>query len=227
MIEEFFNKEAKAFSVFIFGLIALGTLVISTQLAVVICSKWYGIIVGIIAMILAIPLHLLAKKHRILYVFGFLLNSIGSGFSVSAYYLTEKIEPDLITLFLSAIPAAAILALIYVVLQIFSKSKNVSVSIAVILNVILLGLAVFHWIKTGDIIFSMAFFCLLQSLFYICVFGVTINHDERYVLRDISFGGFGSFIIITVVVIVIISGGDILEGVDFGGGDGKKKSKKS
>jgi hypothetical protein len=66
----------------------------------------------------------------------------------------------------------------------------------------------------------------LISLFYLCVFGITINHDDRSVFRDISFGGFGSLIIIAVVVIFIISEGEALDGLDFGGGDGSKKSKK-
>lgn len=40
--------------------------------------------------------------------------------------------------------------------------------------------------------------------------GISLNNTERKVLRDISFGSFGSFIIITIVVLCIISKGDAL-----------------
>jgi len=114
---------------------------------------------------------------------------------------------------------------IYLMLQTYSKTKKVTLSIATIVNLALLVVTVVYWIRTGETYFSFGFFCLLVSLFFICVFGVTINHDERPVLKDISYGSFGSFVILTVVVIVILSEGDILDLGDLGidGWSGKKK----
>jgi hypothetical protein len=227
MLENFINTKAKAFVVFLFSAVSLGIFVFSTQFAVILCSKWYGLIVGISLMILAIPLHILAKKLPILYVVSFLVNFIGCGFSVSAYYLTKDLSLSLFELTIAMIPAGAILTLIYLMLQIYSKTKKVTISIAAIINFILLVVVIIYWIRTGDTSFSFGFFCLLISLFHIGVFGVTINHDERPVLRDISYGSFGSFVILTVVVIVILSEGDALEAFvpDIGGGKKKVKTK--
>jgi len=119
------------------------------------------------------------------------------------------------------------LLLVYLMLQTFNKTKKVTVTVACIVNgAVTVALTVF-WITYGWLIFSFGFFCSLISFFYLCVFGITVNHDERSVLRDISFGSFGSFIIITVVVIFILSEGEILEGLDgFDVGVGSSKSKK-
>lgn len=92
MIENFINTKPKAYVVFLFSIAALFILTLSTQVAVSICSKWYGLIVGIFLMLLAIPLHVSAKKWTFLYVFSFIINFIGCGFSVSAYYLTKGIS---------------------------------------------------------------------------------------------------------------------------------------
>jgi transposase len=66
-----------------------------------------------------------------------------------------------------------------------------------------------------------------RTVFYLCVFGVTVGYDERSVWRDVSYGSFGTFVIVTVVVIVVLSGGDVLDGagldVDIGGKEKKKR----
>jgi len=227
MLENFINTKAKAFVVFLFSIVSLGILALSTQVAVFLCSKWYGLLVGAAFMVAAIPLHILGKKCSLLYVFSFLVNFIGCGFSVSAYYLTKGLSVNILELIIAAIPSVAILTLIYLMLQAHSKTKKVTLSTAAIINFALLIVAVVYWVKTGETFFSFGFFCLLVSLFSVCVFGVTVNHDERPVLRDISYGSFGSFVILTVVVIVILSEGDVLEIGDLGidGGSRKKKGK--
>ena len=226
MLENFINTRAKAFTVFLFSVISQGILVISTQFAVMICSKWFGVIVGIIFMFLAMLLHLLAKKWSFFYIFSFLFNFIGCGFSVSAYYLTKELPINFFTLVIAAIPAGVILIFIYLMLQTFSKTKKATLSMVTILNFVLLVVAVIYWIKTDELFFSFGFFSLLIPLFFICVFGVAINHDERPVLRDISYGSFGAFVMLTVVVLVILSEGDVLEIGDLSIGRNKKKVKK-
>lgn len=227
-IVQFLNTKAKAFVVFLFSLIALGLLILSTLLATAICQKWYGLAIGIGLMLLAIPFHWIGKKYKWGYLLSFLANSIGSGFSVSAYYVSQNIPLDLYSMLLAVLPAVGILLLVYFMLQTFHKTKKVTVTIACILNALLTIAFLVFWIMDGNIIFSFVFFSSLISFFYLCVFGITIHHDERSVLRDISFGSFGSFIILTVVVIFILSEGEILDGadldLDFGGNDNKKKN---
>lgn len=224
---EFLNTKAKAFVVFLFSMVAVGLFILTTAFATAVCSKWYGLIVGVALMISAIPFHCAGKKKRVGYLISFLLNSVANGFSVSAYYLTRGISLNFYEMLFAAIPAAGILLLVYLMLQTFNKTKKVTVTIAAVIDILLIVASAVMWAVRGGLLFSFAFFCAIVALFYICVFGVTINHDERSVLRDISFGGYGALVILTIVVIVVITGGEALDGIDFGAdSDGVKKNRK-
>lgn len=219
------NTKAKAFVVFVFSLSFMEIFVLSSLFATQVCQKWYGLAIGIVMTVIAIPFHCKGKKTLWGYLASFIINSLASGFVVSAYYLKAEIVLDVYSMIVGAIPAAAIVFVTFLILQSFSKTKKVTVTVAVILNIILTVTEMVLWIRHGDVVFSFGFFCSLISFFYLCVYAVTINHDERSVFRDVSFGGFGAFIIIAVVVLFILSEGEILEGMDVGGGDTAKKSK--
>lgn len=222
----YFNTKARPFTVLLFSWSFMGIFILSSLLATQICQKWHGFAAGIAMMILAIPFHCKGKKLQWCYLASFLINSIASGFLVSAYYIKNEILLDIHHLLIGAIPAAAVVFLVFLMLQGFNKTKKITIIVAVIINAILTISATVFWIKSGDMIFSFAFFCSLVSFFFLCVFGITVNHDERSLLRDISFGSFGSFIIISVVVAFILSDGEILDGIDFGGGGSNKRRKK-
>ena len=222
----FLNAKAKAFVVFVFSLSFMGIFMLSSLFATQICQKWYGLAIGIFMMIIAIPFHWNGKKMPWGYLASFIINSVASGFVVSAYYIKNQAVLNIYELLIATIPAAAIVFLVYLMLQNFNKAKKITITVAGIINAVLTITAIVFWIMHGNVVFSFGFFCSLISFFYLCVFGITINHDERSVFRDVSFGSFGSFIIISVVVIFILSEGEILDGLDFGGGEGGKKSKK-
>ncbi len=219
------NSKGKIFWVFVLSLGALGILILSTYVANLIFRNYIGIGIGIAMMIAAVFCHIFGKKRPILYLVSYLLNSLGNGLSLSAYYVYREMKVDVIELFASAIPAAACLLIVYLLLGRLGKSKKFTLVIATIVDLSLVALSVIYWIIKG--VPSFGFFCLLVALFYICVFGITVNNDSRACLKDLSFGSFGIFIILTVVVIVIISEGDILDGfdLDFRSGDKKKQKK--
>lgn len=168
MLANFINTKAKAVVVFLFSVASLGIFALSTQFAVVLCSKWYGMIIGISFLVLAIPIHILAKKWSFLYAFSFLVNFIGCGFSVSAYYLTKGLSLNLFELIIAAIPAGVILTLIYLMLQIYSKTKKMTLSIAAIINLMLLLVEVIYWIRTSEIFLILDFSVCL----YLCFISV-------------------------------------------------------
>lgn len=221
----FIDRKCKAIVVFIFSMIAIGLFIVSTLFAMSVCNGGQSFITGIALMVLAIPFHIFGKKSPISYLVSFAINTVASGFSVSSYYLVKDISVDLVSVVFSMVPAVAVLTLVYLMLQIFSKTKKVTVTVAVIVDLILIIMETVLWVKYDMVLFSFGFFALLIALFYLGVFGITINHEERPVLRDISFGSFGSFIILTVVVVVILSEGDLLDGADFDFGGERKKKK--
>lgn len=227
-LQRFIDTKAKAAVVFLSAVAALGGLILSTLAATAIFREWHGLAAGIVLMLAAIPFHCVGKKHPWGYAVSYLLNTVANGLSLSALYLTQGTETDLYRMLPAALPAAGILLLVYGMLQIFHKTKPVTVAVACVLNGLLTVAFAVLWILYGDLLFSFGFFCSLIALFYLGVFGVTVNHDERAVLRDISFGSFGSFIILTVVVAVVLSEGDILDGLDvpFDGSRTKKHKPK-
>lgn len=223
---KFFTSKARAFTVFIFALTYMSIFAISTLLVTNVATDEGTLILSILFMLAAIPFHWFGKKHPSLYLASIVLNAIATGFSVSAYYINIEIIPNITHAIAAMLPSVAILLIVYLMLQVFSKTKKVTVTVACILNAILTVGLIVLWIMDGNTIFSLGFFCSLISFFFLCVFGITVNHNERSVLRDISFGGFGSFIIVTVVVIFILSEGDVLEAFDIPDlGSGNKKSK--
>lgn len=215
--------------VFGFALAALAILAVTVPLAMTFCTEWYGLLVGIGMMIAAIPAHVLGKRHPIGYGISFLLNSVGSGFSVATYYTMERLPLTVTDRWWALLPAAAVLLVTYLLLQAFEESKKKMLTVAAIAAAALLIAAVVGWCLYGSSAFSFGFFAMVLCLFYLCVFGVTVGHDERSVWRDVSYGSFGTFVIVTVVVIVVLSGGEVLDGLDGPDPDlgrGKKKPKK-
>lgn len=187
-ILNFLHTKAKAFVVFLFSVISIGIFIISALGATAIFKEWYGLISGIILMMLAIPFHWMGKKKKGCYLISFLINSIANGCSVSAYYVSENISLHIHSLLLAVLPALGVLFLVYLLLQTFHKTKQVTVTVVCIINGLLTIALLVLWIIYGSTVFSFGFFASLISFFYLCVFGITINHDERSVLRDISFG---------------------------------------
>lgn len=228
MLDSYINKKSKIFTVLLSFFISLGIFIVSARVAVAVCEEWHGLFIGVVLMLLAIPLHLLGRKRTFFYLFSLLLNFIGCGFSVSAYYLMEGLSLDLWMLIIGAIPACLVVVFIYLVLQIIPNVKKTTLTIATAANIILLAVMVIFWIQTNQVFFSFSFFCLLISLFFICVSALTVNRKKRPVLRDISYGGFGVFIIMTVIVITILTEGDALEmaGLSIDGGTSVKKKRK-
>ncbi len=221
---DFLNTKGRAFVIFLFSLICIGLFVVSANFAIATGYEFSGIGIGIALMILAIPFHLRGKKNGVCYLVSFLLNSIGNGFSVSAYYLVKEVKVDLYEMLFASVIAAGVMLFVYLMLQIFSKSKKVTVTIAAIIIAALMAAAISLWILRDAGFYSFGFFSLLISMFFLCVFGININQEKRPVLRDISFGSFGTFVIITVVVLAILSEREVLSELDFGW-DWKKKKK--
>lgn len=224
----YLNTKAKPFVVFLFALLSVVIMIASTYAAdVLICGfenvAYVGLAISLFLMLLAIPFHSFAKQHNLGYVISWLLNAVGVGAAVATYYISTETSVQLYQLVFASIPSAALLVFVYLMLQVFSKTKKQTLLIATLLLLVFAVISVVEWIKTGSVMYSFRFFALLETAIELCVFGVTVNHDERSVLRDISFGGFGALIITVIVVAVILSEGDVVELGDL---DIEVKSKK-
>lgn len=231
MLKYFSKGKGKPFVVFFFTIIAYMLFAFSTVFAISVCTEWYGLIVGAVLMVLAVPVHIFAKKHKLLYLLSYILNTVGSGFAASAYYLKKGHSVIAESLFLPMLIPAAVSLITYLLVRFLPKIKKLVLAIATIGTIAMLIAFAVLWIKNGYEYYSFAFFNTVFTLFYVVTDAVTIGEYDRNVIRDISFGSFGIFLAIAMVVLFIISEGEIFEGLfegvfDFGSSDGATKSKK-
>lgn len=204
---KYFRTRGKGISVYFLFILALFIFLASVLTGCRIFSNWFGLIVGFILTLLAIPCHLLIGKRNALgYFLSYFLNTIGVGFSVSAYYLVKDVHPYPEKLINGIIPAAILMLLIGLLMTFAKENKHIFIVIFAIFEIGLVITSIVFWVKHGGETFAIVFFSLLLSSFYIAVYAVTIDEDERGVLRDCSFGSYGFYLVATVVVIVILLG---------------------
>lgn len=210
MEKVFINSYRKASQILLFSLISLALLVVSAFAARQLFQSWYSLAAGIFLMALAIPFHILGKRISSLYVISFLMNSVAAGFSVCTYYIVKNYPLNLETMMLAVFPAAGVLFLTVICFPPLFKSKKTTVGVSVVLAILFTCLSILFWVKTQRLFYSMSFFSFLSVLFYIGVFSVSTGRSNRNILRDISFGSFGSFIILAIAVSVLLSEGEVL-----------------
>lgn len=218
------NTNLKPIIVFASSLVAVGIFVFSTLFATSVCEKWYGLVIGFLLMLVAIPIHCFGNKMKIGYVLSFLVNSVANGFSLSAYYSSKNIALNTEDMVKACILPILLFFVVFLLVQLFPEIKNYICAVGVVIGCIMLVVFMVLWIRNTTVFYSFGFFAVLLSLFSHCVMAVTAN-NKRNVLRDISFGNFGAFIIISLVVLFIITEGEILEGFDISGGESNKKPK--
>lgn len=231
MLDYFSKGKGKPFMVFLFTIIAYVVFALSTVFAMSVCTEWYGLIVGAVLMVLAVPSHIFAKKNKPLYVLSYILNTVGSGFAASAYYLEKEHSVIPESLFLPMLIPAAVSFVTYLLVRLFLKARKFVLTIATLGTIAMLIAFAVLWIRKGYEFYSFAFFNTVFTLFYVVTDAVTVSECDRNVIRDISFGSFGIFLVVAMVVLFIITEGEILDGLfdgvfDFGTSDGTTKSKK-
>lgn len=186
-----------------FSLTALVVVMLSTLVSNIFGYSWYGLVSAAVMVAISVLLHIVAKTKPILYLFSFAINSVAVGRALSAYYLTFGEKPPVSDLVIFSLPAAAILIFVGIMLSLDKKTKNVTLVLAMLVNICMLAWFLVMWISSADTGFSYGFFALVLSLGYLCAFGVSVGHDERPVLRDISFASF-SIIVSAVVAAVFL-----------------------
>jgi len=156
--------------------------------------------------LLAIPLHLLGKRSYGCYIACFLVNSAAGGIAASVL-----MPPLSWKILITAAPAAAALLLPYVLLRFTRFPKAIAVLIGFLLNTLFTALSVMGWIHAADTLAAAACFFSVIAYFYLAAFGLTVGHEERYVLRDISLSSFGAVIIVAAAAFVVATEGEGLE----------------
>ena len=223
------TKNNTILRTFLMAVTALCVFAAATVFGISVFKEWLGIIVGVIMMVAAIPLHRFGKKQNLLYFLSFLFNSAGCGFSASAYYITQKINAELGELFAAALIAIVFLFACAAVYFFTSKEFTAVCAAFCILDSLIAAFAIGFWVTEGNAFFSFLFFSCLVAFFYIFAMKKAAKEYETCeIMRTVSLHSFGIFVLITFIVLLILSEGDGLDGFDLGGtgsGNSKKKNK--
>ncbi len=195
----------KHVSIVTFSLTALVVVMLSTLISNIFGYSWYGLVSAAVMVAVAILLHIFAKTKPILYLFSFAINSVAVGRALSAYYLTFGEKPPVSDLIIFSLPAAAILIFVGIMLTLDKKTKRITLILATLVNLCMLAWFLVMWISSVDAGFSYGFFTLVLSLGYLLAFGVSVGHDERPVLRDISFASFSIVVSAVLAAISLLS----------------------
>lgn len=211
------STRCRAIVAFLFALVALLLFTACCHMGQGWFSLWYGLPVGGALMLLSIPLHWMGEKNGCGYVACFLFNTAGMGFCASAYYSMTGISAALDRLLPALALPLAILLVGCVLFTLFPQAKQPIVAVLIMLEIGLLIATVVFFIKRGGDFYAFSLFSLLIACFYTAVYGLTVDEEERDILRDISFGSYGAFLLVGVAALVAVAciSGD---GCDFDDG---------
>ena len=178
----------------------------------------------LVFMGVAVVFHWRAKGRTGMYLTAYFLNAAGSGISIGILLGRSGLIPPPDVL-LALLPAAALCTVFSLLFIIPGKEwPTVLAFVFSVLALAVIGFGIYFWIckepLTGcAFVFSGLFFLP----FPFCISNTADDPEDKF--RYLSYSGFGAFILIAFVVALILSEGEILDGMDFGGGGGSRKKK--
>ena len=95
-----------------------------------------------------------------------------------------------------------ILLLVCVLLTAIPKRKQPIVITSVVIELGLLITSIVQWVRFGGEFYAFSFFALLVILFYTVVYAITAGEEERSLMRDISFGSYGTYLLVAIAALV-------------------------
>lgn len=203
----YLRTKGKGITVYIFFLIALALFVCSVFAGCAIFDRWFGILAGVLLSILAVPFHFfLGRKTAVGHFLSYLFNTVGAGFSVSAYYTVKSVSLVIDKLAYGILSTVLVMLILCLLMVILRESKHILIVIFAIIELGLIITSIVLWVKRGGEIYAIMHFSLVLATFYTAVLAVTVDEDERTAIRDCSFGSYGFYLVATVVVIVILLG---------------------
>lgn len=213
------NARVKVVVVFLLSVVALLVFTACCYLGQDWFSKWHGLPMGGLLMLLAIPFHLQGEKRKIFYLISFLLNTAGMGICASAYY-TMTIVPSALEDLLPALALPlAILLVTGILLVLFEEKKQFIVTVVIFLEIALIVASIVFWVNRGAEFYAFSLFSLVVASFYTFAYHLAIDEEEYSILRDISLGSYGAFLLVGIAALIAIAcvAGD---GCDCDCGDG-------
>lgn len=217
------KKQLLAFFAAVFSL-----LIISASLftGIALNAKWNALIVGIILTIISVIIYFACKGTKLRYVYSYILNNLGIGLSISAFYTVKQVNLNALHyLFGICIFILLFVALWTITIKLKGKAKQVvKIIVLTTLIVIIIFLFIMWLINLTNPYYSIGFFMLFNASFYIALF-FNVTHTDN-IFKKISGYCYGIYFLITMLVVIILSECNADFSFDIPIGGGNKKNKK-
>lgn len=228
------HNKLKPLYISFFAIASLILFAFTTTLASDIMSKWFGIPIGIIITILAIPIHFLGDRCKLFYILCLIMNVTGMGFIASAYYIQKSVTADFSSFLLASLCPLAILLISTIIMAIASNNDNTKLItwiVTCVLDVAVLITSIVFWILRGGEYYAFSTFACIVVGFFLAAILYIVNDDDNSALTGASMCSFGALFGVFVVVLCALGCDDCdcsgCDGCDCGDCGGKsKKSKK-
>jgi hypothetical protein len=247
----FLKNRGRPFTVFAMSLVTLFLFVVSISVHAP-STGMIGLVLGVVLILGAIPLHLLGRKTHIGYILCIIVNAWAMGACAGAYFDKSGISVEISSLLPSIVPSIIIIFAIAICMVSIPQRKMAVTVIFALVEILFIVMAIIFWVKFGAEYYALEFFSLLIVGFYTVILAVTVNddpssekkeyenlkqafldenEDKRSVLRDVSIGSLGAFIAVSVVALVLVAGDGLdcdcgCDSCDCGTGGKTKKPRK-
>ncbi len=174
-------------------------------------NQWFGFIIGVVFMIMGVISYQFGKKHVLFYMLSFVLNMIGVGLSITAYYVLAAFPLDFEHYVIAIAVAMGLLIGFAVVTNIPIMKKHSKVWL-VLTIIAAFGLSLTLWILSDT--FTGLSFYFINIIFFYMVSVVEAVDDDKDVFKELAKISAGAFVLVSIIVLVILTEGEALQGLD-------------
>lgn len=174
-------------------------------------NQWIGLIVGIGMMMVAILIYQLGKRSSFFYWMTFIINMIGIGLSITAYYVFKAYDLELID-FMTAIGVSMSLLIIIALITMMpmiKKHQKIVISIIILISFIT---SLILWLSVDT--FSGLSFYYLNVIYFFMVAIIATTDSFKNFSQEMAWVSFGAFVVVSIIVLIILTEGEALSGVD-------------
>ncbi|MBU1142376.1 MAG: hypothetical protein KKH92_01890 [Firmicutes bacterium] len=187
-------------------------------------NQWMGLIIGVLFMFLGMIIYQFGKKIPVFYIISFVLNMIGVGLSITAYYVFKAYALNQVDFIFAIMVSLSILAGfgLMTFIPIIKRHLKITISITIIT---VFAVSLYLWLSVDE--FTGLSFYFLNIIYFYMIAMIQGTPSLKDLSKEMALVSFGSFILISIIVLIILSEGEVLGGLDgFDGSDIAVKKKR-
>ena len=186
-------------------------------------NQWFGLMIGVGFMMLGFISIYLGSKFWPFLILAYILNMIGVGLSITAYYVLKSFPLDRVDYMVAIGVSLAMLIgfALFSSIPFIRRHNKLWLVIVIVLSFVM---SLILWL-TVDSFTGLSFYYLnVTYFFFISVIESVDSHKK--IFKELAINSAGAFILISLIVLIILSEGEVAGGLDvmeFGGSRKKKR----